>query len=232
MKKARRSLQNSLFKHYGGTIIAAVVVALIVRFFIIEAYRIPAPTMRPTLEPGEAIFVAKWPFGLRVPFMQDPFKMGRKAMRGEVVLVARPEDPQRYLIRRVIGVEGDSVQIQNGRVILNGTLLSTQTPKSENCGIELLPDGQSHGTCWEPPMIENFGPVKVPSGSVFLLGDLRTGTDATPSNGATRNWGIFPNALLRGKALWVWLSVQPRSLGDSRGWFPQFRFERMFRRIK
>jgi signal peptidase I len=237
----KKTAEQKVLKAYGSTILVAITIAVFIRFFVIEPYRIPTQSMRPTLEPGETIFVSKWPFGSRIPFLQFRLTDGRVPERGEVVLIGHPEYSRLDLIKRVIGVEGDVVQVKSGRVLLNGKPLAVKIDQGNNCGQEFLPGGKSYGVCWEPPALEDFGPEKIPEGSIFVLGDFRTGM--TPSSTLVsapeqvpgipkKNWGIFPRALLKGKALWVWLSIQPQMLGDSNGWFPRFRFERMFRRIE
>lgn len=204
--------------------------ALLIRFFVVEAYRIPTPAMRPTLESGDMIFVSKWTYGLRLPAFGTRLTDGRAPSRGEVVLFSLPTEPGRDYIKRVMALEGELVEQRNGILLVNGKPLSTQllnTPGQKECGIETLPGGSSHGLCWEPPHLADFGPTSVPADSVFVMGDLRT---ANP-----RGWGIVPVSALRGRASWIWLSIEPRSFAPSSGgssWFPQFRFERMLRRIQ
>lgn len=226
---ARRK-RNGL-RDYGLTVAIAVVFALFVRFLFLEAYRIPTAAMKPTLEAGDTIFVSKSAFGMRIPFLEKPLTEPRMPRRGEVILFSLPAEPEREFLKRVIGLPGDTVQLRQGRVILNGTALSPAG--SAPCARESLPEGKTYGVCWEPPLIEDFGPEKVPEKFVFVVGDLRSpGASDTP---ARKSWGIVPLSSLRGSALWTWLSIEPRSLegAASGSWpFPRFRFERMFRRIE
>lgn len=190
--------------------------------------------MKPTLEPGDTIFVAKWPFGLKLPGTDITLTQGRLPARGEVVIYAPPHDPNRQYIKRVIGLPGDTVEIRATRVVLNGKSLAIDTNKNSPCGKEYLPEGHSYLVCWEPPLLEDRGPEKVPEGSVFLIGDyrsqpvqsLRKSKLATPSS-------IVPISTLGGKALWIWLSVEPNvSTQSASSFFPQFRFERFFRKVE
>jgi len=208
---------------YGIAIVAAVVVAVFIRVYIIEAYRIPTSAMHPTLESGDTIFVAKWPFGFN-----------RQLERGDVVVFASPSEPDRDYIKRVVGIAGDLVEVKKGRLTLNLKALTLPDPRKDAaCGQETLSTSQgtrTHELCWEPPLIEDFGPEKVPEGSVFMLGDLRT---QNPSDlKKHRTWGIFPIDSIKGKAKWIWLSIEPHTPGMSAVRFPNFRFERMFRRIQ
>jgi signal peptidase I len=212
-------------KDYGGTIAVAVIVALIIRVFIIEAYRIPSSAMRPSLEPGDTIFVVKWPY-----VFSD-----HKPTRGEVVVFAlpMPDDSSRDYIKRVAAVAGDTVQIKDGHLLVNGH--STEIPGSENtnCAAEKTVDGFTYPVCFEKPTIEDAGPEKVPEGSVYLLGDLRARTTReVGTDRMIKSWGIQPLKALKGTAKWIWLSVQPQSSGVATGLFPSLRFNRMFRRIQ
>jgi signal peptidase I len=224
---------SSLLRDYGGTVLIAVVVALLIRFFLIEAYRIPSPAMRPTLEPGDTIFVEKWPFGLRLPWTDDPLTTPRRPRHGEVVVFTFEGAQTRDYIKRVLGLPGDTVEVQNGIFLLNGKSTEVPGTRKADCATETTPEGTQYGVCFDPPLIENFAPKVVPENSFFVLGDFRGRTDKEV--GADKNihaWGIFPMTSLRGSALWLWLSLDPGNRGSANGLFPSIRFDRMFRRIQ
>jgi signal peptidase I len=225
-----------LIRDYGMTIFAAVVVALLIRFFVVEAYRIPSAAMKPTLEPGDTIFVAKWPFGLRIPGFATPLTKGGQPERGDVVVFALPAEPRRDYIKRVLGLPGDEVAVKKGELILNGRTLRVDPASAKPCTAERLPAGRAFEVCSEPPLIEDFGPTKVPAGEVFVVGDFRAQNTAEHPDPRrdrhSRGWGLVPISALKGRALWVWLSVEPHTSGVPSSWFPQFRFDRMFRRIQ
>jgi signal peptidase I len=196
-----RAETRRLLRDYGGAILAAVTIAILIRTFVLEAYRIPTAAMRPALEPGDTLFVAKRPVGFR-----------GNPSRGDIVVFSSPYDQGRDYIKRVLAVEGDTVQVRKGKVTLNG--------KPE----------ESHPYLIESPIIEDFGPEKVPAGSVFVLGDMRS---IGPFESRKRKgWGIIPVAAIKGKAAWIWLSVEPQTIGAPRTLLPKFRFERMFRRVE
>jgi signal peptidase I len=221
---------KKLLRDYGWAVLAAVLIALVIRFFVIEAYRIPSPAMRPTLEPGDTIFVAKWPFGLRFPGAESAFTGGRPPARGEVVVFTAPGEPGRDYIKRIVGLPGDTVEVAKGKVILNGKELAVAASKNEVCGRERFDDGFEYGVCWEPPILEDSRPERVPEGQVFVVGDART---QTPDGRGRRAWGLVPAQALKGKALWVWLSIEPPgAAANQSGWFSRIRFERMLRRVR
>src|SRR4051812_44284119 len=122
-----------LARDYGATILAAVGVALLIRFFVIEAYRIPSPAMKPTLEPGDTIFVAKWPFGLRMPGFSQPLTSGKLPARGDVVVFSPPLEPRRDYIKRVLGLPGDLVSVKKGQAFLNGATLRVNPAATSLC---------------------------------------------------------------------------------------------------
>ncbi|HUP58061.1 MAG TPA: signal peptidase I [Bdellovibrionota bacterium] len=226
---------RSLVKEYGTTVLAAIAFALLIRFFIVEAYRIPSPAMKPTLEPGDTIFVSKWPYGLRVPGIDKPLTQGELPGRGDVVIFSMPQDPRRDYIKRVIALPGDQIAMRKGEAILNGKTLRVEPATTQPCTQERTPDGRSYGVCAEPPLLDDFGPETVPKGHVFVVGDFRARERAVEIKTRDRRpkgWGMVPLESLKGRALWVWLSVEPQAAGMSSTWFPQFRFQRMFRRVE
>lgn len=212
---------KKIARDYGSAILVAVVVALFLRILVIEAYRIPTSAMHPTLEPGDTIFVAKWPLGFN-----------RKIERGDIVVFSGPIDPDRDYIKRTVAIAGDTIEVQKGRVILNGKPLESIAPPSRAeapCGQEILPGGRAYAICWEPPLNEDFPAEKVAEGSIFVLGDLRN--QGLADTKKRRTWGMIPVDSVKGKARWIWLSIEPQESGLSPVRFPSFRFERMLRRI-
>ena len=224
------SLDVKILRDYAGAVVVAVVFALLIRFFVVEAYRIPSASMRPALEPGDTIFVAKWPFGLRLPGQDKPFTKAALPERGDIVVFSPPNQvQQRDFIKRVIGLPGDTVEISGGHVILNGKLLAKIERKNAICEIEALPGtgaGKNFEACTEPPVMTGMPVETVPAGSVFVLGDMRTQNSESKRD---VSWGLVPMSALKGKALLIWLSIEPGSRHGS--WFSRIRFERMIQRV-
>ena len=167
--------------------------------------------MHPTLEPGDTIFVAKWPLGFN-----------RQVKRGDVLIFANPAEPDRDYIKRAIAVAGDTVEVKKGRVTLNGKPLTLpDAHRDAACGREEVPTDETprtHDVCWEQPLVEDFGPEKVPEGNVFVLGDLRSQSPLDVKK--RRTWGMVPVALIKGKARWIWLSIEPHNSDTSTGQIP------------
>jgi signal peptidase I len=132
-----------------------------------------------------------------------------------------------------LGLPGDTVEIKKGVVFLNGKSLASGTlPDSPTtCFQEILPGAKSVLVCREPPLLERFGPERVPDGHVFVLGDLRS--QALHETPKSRVWGMIPNSTLRGHARWIWISTVPESrLAGAITSFPRIRFERILRKIE
>jgi signal peptidase I len=226
MARGRKNSIRTLLE-YGLTIFAAVLIALFIRFYLLEAYRIPSAAMRPALLPGDTIFVSKMGYA---PF---PWAAGGKPPvpgRGEVVIYSLKQDPTLNFIKRVIGVPGDTVMMREGHVILNGKPLRTSKASDTECFNETTPESRTYVACKDKPALEDFGPEKVPAGSVFVIGDLRA--QGKGENRKTRHWGIVPVSSIKGKALWIWLSLQPREINEPRKILPHVRWSRMFRSIQ
>lgn len=217
--------KKNLYKGYIATIVVAISVAFLIRHYVIEAYRVPSFAMKPTLLSGDTIFVAKWPVQFKKPYLPD---------RGDVVIFSSqsgPGAPQIDYIRRVVGLPGDEVEVQNGLVRVNGAPLvvpgSVQHTDSEanpvtSCSQEKTAAGKTYSVCVEKPKLHMNRSIKIPQNSVFVIGDLRT---------QQKGWGITPIVSLKGKALLVWLSIENSSERKTFS-LPHLRMDRMFRRIE
>lgn len=146
------------------TIIVVVLLALFVRFFIVEPFKIPSGSMQPTLMIGDFILVSKLNYGIRIPFVPDRFLwMYDTPDRSDIVVFTRPDDPDTEnvdesdvnLIKRVVAVSGDEVEVRKNQLSVNGKVV------------------EEENVWWLEGGIRDFGPAKVPTGHVFLLGDNR-----------------------------------------------------------
>jgi signal peptidase I len=113
--------RKSTFREYAESIGVAVLIALVLRAFVVEAFKIPSGSMIPTLEVGDHIFVNKFSYGLRVPFTKDPpmhFTEWGQVERGDVVVFINRKDPDHDFIKRIIAVGGDEVKVEDGVIYL------------------------------------------------------------------------------------------------------------------
>jgi signal peptidase I len=170
--------RKSTLREYAESVGTAVLIALLLRSFVVEAFKIPSGSMIPTLEIGDHIFVGKFVYDFRKP------------QRGDVIVFKAPPDPSIDYIKRVVGIEGDKVEVQKGRVYVNGT--------NAGFGEAQCPPG-SHWAC--------DGPIVVPKDQVFVMGDNRE--DSSDS----RFWGYVPLESIKGEALVVWYSPHLSRIG-------------------
>jgi len=170
----------------------ALLLALFIRTFIVQAFKIPSGSMIPTLLIGDHILVNKLAYGVRVPFVENYLTEYRAPERSDVVVFIYPEDRSKDFIKRVVGVAGDSVEVRNKKVYINGRPIpDTHAYFEENDALALLGD----------PRRDNFGPVQVPQGRIFVMGDNRD------KSYDSRFWGFVDLKDVKGKAFliyWSW----------------------------
>ncbi len=185
------SQQKSKFREYIEAIILAIVIALFIRTFVIQAYKIPSGSMKPTLQIGDHILVSKFNYGIKLPFLRTTLIPVGAPQRGDIVVFIYPEDRSKDFIKRLIGVPGDTIEIRNKKIFING-----------------LPYSDKHGVYVDNFIVpgavqprDNFGPVTVPEGSLFVMGDNRD------ESYDSRFWGFVSKKDVLGKALiiyWSW----------------------------
>ncbi|MGC9016697.1 MAG: signal peptidase I [Caldimicrobium sp.] len=182
-------LQNKIAE-WLKSIVIALILALFIRTFIVQAYKIPSGSMIPTLLVGDYLLVNKLSFGIRNPIKDDFLYRWGLPHRQEIVVFTYPEDKKLDFIKRVIGLPGDTVEIINKKVFVNGRPLSE--PYVQFTDNTVYPK--------EISPRDNFGPVKVPPGHIFVLGDNRD------QSYDSRFWGFVPIHSLKGKALIIYFS--------------------------
>ena len=182
--------KKSTFREYVEAIIVALVLALIIRTFVVQAFKIPSGSMEPTLEIGDHILVNKFIYGIKIPFTHINLFPWENPRRGNVIVFIYPLEPDKDFIKRVIGVEGDTVRIINKKLFINGA--EVPDPHAVYKEDLILPGDMQKR--------DNFGPVTVPKGNLFVLGDNR---DRSLDS---RFWGFVPLEDVRGKAFMIYWS--------------------------
>jgi signal peptidase I len=185
------SKPKSKLREYIEAILLAIVIAFFIRTFVIQAYKIPSGSMKPTLQIGDHILVTKFNYGVKLPLIRSTLIPIGKPTRGDIVVFIYPEDRSKDFIKRLIGLPGDTIEIRDKKILLNG-----------------LPWSDAHGVYVDNLMIpgnvqprDNFGPVTVPPDSIFVMGDNRD------ESYDSRFWGFVPMKEVLGKALiiyWSW----------------------------
>ncbi len=184
-------MNQSKLCEYTKAILYALILALIIRAYVIQAFKIPSGSMLPTLLIGDHILVNKFIYGTKIPFSDKRVLIITQPKKGDIVVFRYPEDPDRDFIKRIIGVEGDMIEYKNKRLFVNGQGIIEpfiqHTDKSE------FPGGSD--------LRDNFGPYLVPKDKLFVMGDNRD------QSYDSRYWGYVDIDDVRGKALilyWSW----------------------------
>ena len=111
--------KKSIFREYIEPFLIAAVIALFIRQFVVEAFKIPSASMVPTLRIGDHLLVNKFVYGPRIPFTDTRIFDGKEPKRGEIIVFRFPMDEKKNFIKRVVGVPGDKMQIKKGRLFIN-----------------------------------------------------------------------------------------------------------------
>ncbi|SFN11182.1 signal peptidase I . Serine peptidase. MEROPS family S26A [Thermodesulforhabdus norvegica] len=176
---------------YAKSILIALILALFVRAFIVQAFKIPSGSMIPTLLVGDHILVSKFAYDVKVPFFDTVIWHRADPKRKDVVVFKYPLDPSKDFIKRVIGLPGDKILIRNKKVYINDKLLVE--PYVQHTDPRVFPADASPR--------DNLGPLRVPPHSLFVMGDNRD------ESYDSRFWKFVDYSALKGKAFiiyWSW----------------------------
>ena len=185
-----KTSKKSIVLEYAKSLLIALVLALFVRTFFVQAYKIPSGSMLETLKIGDHILVEKFLFGTHIPFTDIVVLPLKQPKRGDVVVFRYPLDPSLDFIKRIIALPGDTVQGVNKDVYVNGKKL--KEPYIQHIDNFVLP-------AYISPR-DNFGPLRVPKDSYFAMGDNRDNSKDS------RFWGFVPRHNIKGKAMVIYFS--------------------------
>ena len=189
-----RSRNKSFLREYGEALFIALILALVIRAFLVQAFSIPSASMQPTLLVGDYLLVNKFSFGIRNPFTNKVWIPLWQPQRGDIVVFIFPQDPSKDYIKRIIGLPGDKVQVVNKKLFLNDKPL--ETPQAVYTDDIIIPAPHRPTESAR----DNFGPVKVPPNAYFVMGDNRD------HSYDSRFWGFVPMDYLRGRAFIIYFS--------------------------
>ena len=226
-----RRWRKSEVREYVEAILMAVAVAFALRAFVIEAFKIPSGSMIPTLMVGDHIFVNKFSYGPAIPFSHSRLWNGMPPSRGDVIVFAFPEHPEQDFIKRVVAIEGDKLEARGGHPIVNGWEVPScrvgtwaysdyDSPISRHAGdlyVEYL-GTESYLTFYDRAsgyFPDYQGPYFVKKGEVWVMGDNRNNSHDSRMWFGGQGGGV-PFENIRGRALFVWLSVSDNGMDWSR----------------
>jgi signal peptidase I len=187
------SYRKSTAREYFESICVAVILALFVRTFVVQAFKIPTGSMENNLLIGDHLLVNKFVHAPTLTSLERVLLPIDPISRGDIIVFKYPEEPERDFIKRVIGLPGDTLELRNKRVYINGTMLNEPY-------VHYLVPPDEEGSGGEFDVRVQYGPVTVPPGHYFMMGDNRDNSQDS------RYWGFMPQEYIKGRALFVYFS--------------------------
>lgn len=181
----KSTIKKSVWREWVESIVIAFVLAMFIRTFFIQAFKIPSGSMRMTLIEGDRLMVNKLRYGPKVPLSDKRLPGFSEFKRGDIIVFVFPEDEKRDFIKRLIAFGGETVEIRDGDIYIDGELIEDEIIKNFFY--------YSRG-----PYGQTFNPVKVPEGQVFVLGDN------SASSHDSRFWGFVPEENIVGRAEFIY----------------------------
>jgi len=178
---------------YAKSLAIAFLLAIVIKTSIVEAYKIPSGSMEDTLLVGDFLLANKFLYGSHLPLVNYRFPAIRDPKPGDVVIFKFPNDPSVNYIKRCVAVGGQTVEVRNKRLYVDGEFVPLPANGKFTNGERVEPGARSAR--------DNFGPYKVPEGNFFMMGDNRD------NSYDSRFWGTVPRDLVQGKAMvihWSW----------------------------
>lgn len=200
--------QKSLLREYIDTAVYAVVLTLLLRVFVVQAFRIPSGSMLETLQIGDFLFVNKFEYGAKIPFTNWRLPGFGKPAPGHVIVFQYPQDPRKDYIKRCVAVGGQTVEIRDKDLFVDG--VERNEPYAKHGDPQIRPSE------FDPR--DNFGPSSIPENALFMMGDNRD------FSSDSRYWGTVDFDLVKGRAMFIYWSW------DREENWP--RFNRLFKPIR
>ena len=214
LRAANRSRRGAPAAGWIAVLPVALLLFLLLRTFVVEAFRIPSSSMERTLLVGDFLLVNKWVYGAEIPFTGTRLRAVRTPRHADVIVFDWPVDPGKAFVKRLVGLPGDTLAMQRGVLQRNGRAVSERYlgPRPQ------VPAEQPGGD--RVVARDSWGPLVVPPRHFFVLGDNRA------NSLDSRFWGFVPDTLLRGAPWFVYYSFTPDS-ADPAPWITRIRWARL-----
>ena len=227
------TFHKSTVREYFESIVIAVILALFVRTWVVQAFKIPTGSMENNLLIGDHLLVNKFVFGPTLNRIERALLPMRDIRRGDVVVFKYPDEPDRDFIKRVIGLPGETIEMKAKKIYINGR------PLDEPYVHVLEPAGDAQEVI-SYDLRENYSLTTVPEGFYFVMGDNRDNSQDS------RYWGFLPRSYIKGRALMIYWSYESgredyldegfgasakRIVGVVTHFFTKTRWERLFHQI-
>lgn len=178
---------QTVLKEYAEALFVALILAFFIRSFVVQAFKIPSGSMLQTLQIGDHLLVNKFTYGLKIPFTHKVVLPLSDPEFQDIVVFEFPEDTSKDFIKRIIGLPGDTIQIRDKKLFRNGS--EVEEPYVQHTDASIV------------PRRDNFGPITVPEGKYFVMGDNRD------ESYDSRFWGFVDRNKIEGRAwilYWSW----------------------------
>src|SRR5215831_4062616 len=192
------SFKKSTVREYFESFCIAVILALFIRTFVVQAFKIPTGSMENNLLIGDHLLVNKMIYAPTVSPVDRAVLPVGTIKRGDVIVFKYPEEPERDFIKRVIGLPGETLELKDKKVYINGKPLDEPY-------VHFLEEPHRNSELSEvtsSDVRENYGPVTVPPNQYFMMGDNRD------NSADSRYWGFMPRDYVKGKALLIYWSYE------------------------
>jgi signal peptidase I len=209
-------MKKSVVREYTESLIIAVILALFVRTWVFQAFKIPTASMEPNLLVGDHLIVNKMIFAPTSGALEHALLPDRPIHRGDIVVFKFPKDPDRDFIKRVIGLPGDHLEMHRKQVFVNGQ-------KVDQPYAHFLVPPSTDGPPKTDDLTEEYGPVTVPPDQYFMMGDNRDNSEDS------RYWGFMPASYVKGHALFIYFSLVDDAPGSL---FGGIRWGRLLNRVR
>lgn len=230
-------MERSVYREYAEALIIAFIFLRFTQIFVLQTFYIPSGSMEKTLLVGDHLFVNRFIYGPASTDLEERLLPGRDVQRGDIVVFRSPENPSIDVVKRCVGVPGDTIDVRDKQLFINGKAVddasyAIHTDAEVHSELSFIDQGRRR---------DQFGPETVPPGHYFCMGDNRD------YSYDSRFWGMLPRHLVKGRALFIYWSNggetpngEPQQVGDrirqlgrtAAGFFSQTRWERTFRLIR
>ncbi len=195
---APRPFRKSTAREYFESIVIAVILALFIRTFVVQAFKIPTGSMENNLLIGDHLLVNKFVFGPAGSPIESALLPERQIRRGDIIVFKYPEDRERDFIKRVIGLPGETLEVKDKRVYINGKRIDEPY-------VHFLEPPQGAAAFSEVTsydLRERYGPITIPADKYFVMGDNRDNSQDS------RYWGLLPREDVKGRAVMIYWSYE------------------------
>jgi signal peptidase I len=213
----------------------SVALFLVLRTFIVEAFKIPSGSMERTLLIGDFLLVNKLAYGAEIPFTHKRLPAFRDPQRGDVIVFESPEDITKTYVKRLVGLPGDTLEMKDGNLLRNSVRLSERYVWHVSPEVDPVEERfrwqrdyivhAANASVGYSPSRNNWGPLVVPQKNYFVLGDNRD------NSSDSRYWGFVADSLVKGRPFVIYYSYAPDSLHGV-PWLTRIRWNRLGERVR